>query len=502
MRLRANLLLALVTVLFAIAGFGQEAATRLVTGTVKDQKGNPLQSITVTEKGTTNAAITDAAGAFSIRVKTATLVVSGVGFQTQEVKVQDGKALAIVLADESKELSDVVIVGYGTQKKANLTGVTSTVKMDQILGERPISTTASLLQGVSPGLQVTIGSGRPGEGANLNIRGATGLTSTGFTQGAPLILVDNTVFDGPLNLIDPNDIETVTVLKDAGSAAIYGARSAFGVILINPKKGKKNQKTQFNYSNNIVFSNPTNLPQKATPLQGIQMLIDGGLTTYSVGQGQDLATWKTLLQNYEANPSKYPNGYDTVNNKYYQHQGADAVNEMLGHSAMQYMNNLSITGGSDKTTYRLSFGSTNETGILLPSAGQDKFTRYNVRSFVSSDIASWFNAQLDAAYNYGNTVRPGYDNAYTYAARVPSYLRTDTVPLAGYPGLIATGKNLINTTAPHDYRYDQLRVTARTVLKPFKDFTVTGEYTFSNYHTLETNYDKYNTPQNSDHRVS
>ncbi|HEX6849377.1 MAG TPA: TonB-dependent receptor [Chitinophagaceae bacterium] len=485
--MKASLLLVSLMFVSAII-FGQENPTE-IKGVVKDDKGVVLRDITVTEKGTTNVAVTNASGEFKINVKVAnaTLVFSGVGFQTTEVKAEEGKTISIVLNTDVKELSDVVVVGFGTQKKANLTGATSTVKMDQILGERPVSTTQSLLQGVAPGLQVTIGSGRPGEGANMNIRGATGFSGNSFSQAGPLILVDNTVFDGPVNLIDPNEIESVTVLKDAGSAAIYGARSAFGVILINTKKGKKNQKTQFNYSNNIVFANPTNLPEKATSLQGIQALLDGGMTTYNVGQGQSLSTWKSLIEEYNANPGKYPTGYTYNNGIFYQLKGADAVDELLGHSAMQFMNNLSISGGSDKTTYRLSFGSTNEKGILL-DASQDKFNRYNVRTIVTSDIAPWFNAQLDAAYNYGFTVRPGYSNAYNYSARIPSYLRTDTIP--GYAGLIATGKNLIETTAPRNYRYDQLRLTARAIVKPVKDVTITGEYTFSNYHNLETHYDK------------
>lgn len=298
-------LLALIMMSISSMVFGQETNPIEIKGIVKDSKGVTLKDVNVTEKGTTNTVITNGSGEFRIKIRSAaaTIVFSGVGFQTIETKVEEGKDLSILLTEDVKELSDVVVVGFGTQKKANLTGATSTVKMDQILGERPISTTQSLLQGVAPGLQVTIGSGRPGEGANMNIRGATGFSGNSFAQGSPLVLVDNTVFDGPINLIDPNEIESVTVLKDAGSAAIYGARSAFGVILINTKKGKKNQKTQFNYSNNIVFASPTNLPVKATPLQGIQALIDGGMTSYNVGQNQNLATWKNLLQEYDADPT-------------------------------------------------------------------------------------------------------------------------------------------------------------------------------------------------------
>src|SRR5678816_428671 len=133
------------------------------------------------------------------------------------------------MTEDVKELSDVVVVGYGTQNKAKITGAVSSVKMDDILGDRPVTTTQSLLQGAVPGLQVTINSGQPGASSSLNVRGGTSFGSaltSGFNAASPLILVDNIPINGPLNLIDPNDIETITVLKDAGSAAIYGARSA------------------------------------------------------------------------------------------------------------------------------------------------------------------------------------------------------------------------------------------------------------------------------------
>ncbi len=491
MSFKNKLLLMVMSLFIVSAGFSQENAPGVITGVVKDAKGAPLQSITVAEKGTSNAVITSAEGTFSIKVKTgtATLVFSGVGFAGQEIKITDNKPLSIVLIDESKELSDVVVVGFGTQKKAKVIGAVSTMKMDEVLGERPVSTTSSLLQGVIPGLQVSITSGQPGAGSNLNVRGGTsfGTSLTGSIQnGGPLILVDNTPLNGPLNLIDPNDIESITVLKDAGSAAIYGARSAFGVVLVTTKKGTKNQKIQFNYSNNIVFATPTNLPEKATPLQTVQHYIDGGRTSYY--GNQDLATWRSLLQEYEQDPSKYPLGYSLQNNVYYRLAATDAMNDLLGNNSTQFMNNLSFNGGSDKTTYRVSFGTTNEKGILVPDANQDKFRRYNFKSIITTDITSWFSAQVDANYYNGLTTRPSYTNAFGDATNLPSFLPVDT--LAGTPGNIASAKYMINQTIPSTFKYDETRLTGRIILKPVTGLTVTGEYTFDYYRNLNTSYDK------------
>jgi TonB-linked SusC/RagA family outer membrane protein len=476
----------------SVTSFAQNAGSRLVTGVVKDQKGVLQKNITLTEKGTKNATATDAEGAFSISVhENAILVFSGVGFETQEVKVSANTSITVVLKDDMKALNEVVIVGYGSQKKAKVTDAVSTVKMSEVLGERPVSTTATLLQGVVPGLQVTIPSGRPGETASLNIRGATdfGSSPTGtINTGQPLILVDNTVFDGPLNLIDPNDIETVSVLKDAGAAAIYGSRSAYGVILIQTKKGAKNQKTQFNFSSNFVLATPSDLPVKASPQRSLQALIDGGLVNYSVGQGQDLNKWIQLIDDYQKDPAKYPGGYTTDNGILYNLKANDAVGDLLGNRSTQFMNNFSVNGGSEKTTYRISLGTTNENGIMVPSAHVDNFTRYNVRTVVGTDLTKWMNLSLDANYVYSNTIRPGYSDPYTYAVRIPSYLFADSIP--GYTGQVSTGKNLVTNSYPTNFRNDLLRMLGRVVLKPFSGMTVTGETSYDNFHGLTTSYNK------------
>lgn len=197
---------------------------------------------------------------------------------------------------------------------------------------------------------------------------------------------------------------SITVLKDAGSAAIYGARSAFGVILITTKKGKKNQKTVFNYSNNLTLSTPTNLPQKATVLETIQSYKDMGTSSYWLGQ--DVDTWLDLAKKYYADPSTYPNGYAIVNDIRYPLATTNAYENLLGNNAKQFMHNFSASGGSDKTTYRVSLGTVNQNGIIVPSSHQDYFNRYNVRSFVSSDINEWLNVQVDGNYVNSTTSTP------------------------------------------------------------------------------------------------
>ncbi|WP_181182479.1 SusC/RagA family TonB-linked outer membrane protein [Sphingobacterium lumbrici] len=470
---------------------GSDIQIRVITGIVKNQNGEPLANVTVAEKETNNRVMTQADGRFAIQVagQDAILRFSIIGFGTKEVAVRNQNDLQVSLMPVVSDLEEVVVVGFGAQQKAKITGAISTIKMDDVLGDRPVSTTASLLQGVVPGLQVSISSGQPGAGASFNIRGGTGfgtsLTSAMNTAG-PLVLIDNAPLNGPLNLIDPNDIETITVLKDAGSAAIYGARSAFGVVLITTKKGAKNQKTQFNYNSNTVFATVTNLPEKATPLQTAQHYIDGGRTSYY--GNQDLKTWIDLLNEFEADPSKYPDGYTIEDNVYYKLAPNNAVQNLLGNNSTMYMQNLSVNGGTEKTSYRFSFGSTNEKGILVPEANQDRYKRYTLKSIVTTDITPWFTTQVDANYFHSHTTTPSYANAFGDATNIPSFLETDMIP--GLEGNIASARYMLMNTEPRTNRSGEVRLTGRAILRPLPNLTITGEYTFDNIKNLVTSYDK------------
>lgn len=237
--------------------------TKRVSGTVKSTSGESIIGANVKVTGTTIGCITDIDGNFTLEVpENAKLTVSYIGFQTQEVAINGKSSMSIVLKEDTEMLDEVVVVGYGTQKKVNLTGAVASVSMEKTLGDRPISNVAAALQGAVPGLKIESSSGAPGDALSYNIRGTTSING-----GAPLVLVNNVPMD--INMIDPQDVESVSILKDAASAAIYGARAAFGVVLITTKQGKKDMTPQFNYNNNFSFSQASELPQKATPLESV-----------------------------------------------------------------------------------------------------------------------------------------------------------------------------------------------------------------------------------------
>ena len=355
-----------------------------IKGRVVDSNGDPIIGASVFEKGTQNGAITDIDGNYSLEVSpTSRLVISYIGFSNLEVKASESGI--IVLKEDTKSLNEVVVVGYGTQKKLNLTGSISSVKMDDVLGNRPVSSVSEALQGAIPGLQVTSTSGVPGQGMSFNIRGVNSINA-----GSPLVLVDNVEMD--INMLDPNDIESITVLKDAASSAIYGARAAFGVILVTTKKGSGESSFHINYSDNFSFSNAINLPRKATPLQTVQAYKDQGVTAYRTGQ--DVETWLGLLKEYEANPSKYNRGYTEVNGLRYNLAETDLYDDMM-ETGFKQSHNLSLTGGGNKISYRIGLGYVNQDGILY--SDKDKFSRYNISSYVSAEHLSrlWGNPVQD-----------------------------------------------------------------------------------------------------------
>ena len=219
--------------------------------------GESVIGASVVVKGTTNGTITDFDGNFSLAgVKKGDIIqVSFVGYQTQEV-VWNGKALHITLKDDAQALDEVVVVGFGSQKKADLTGAVSQVKMDEVLGDRPVINATAALQGAMPGLMVSGGSS-PGQSKSFNIRGDLSING-----GSPLVLIDNV--EGDLSALNPDDIESISVLKDAASSAIYGARAACGVVLVTTKRPKNDTKFQFNYSFNQGWENSIGRPKQAS----------------------------------------------------------------------------------------------------------------------------------------------------------------------------------------------------------------------------------------------
>lgn len=458
-----------------------------VSGRVVDERGEPIIGANILEKGTANGAITDLDGEFAFTLKgNRELVISYVGFVTAQVKVV-GKRFNIVLKESEQNLAEVAVVGFGTQKKLNLTGAISSVKMDDVLTNRPVTSAAAALEGVIPGLQINNVSGKPGELVHVNIRGVTSVSG-----GTPLILVDNVPMD--FSLVAPSDIESISVLKDAAASAIYGARAAFGVVLITTKQGQKNSPIRVTYTNNFSFSSVASRPHTVTPRQTLDYFEDLGVGIY--WSGQNLHTWKRYLDEYE-NEGKYPKGYTWGEDGYrYNLAATDSYADMLDRFGFQQTHNVAIQGGSARSFYRVSLGVVNEDGILVTD--KDSYHRYNASASISMDVVSWLTTQMDTKYttsrlstatgtvgnaNLWGTVKE--NSAMTplgYGTRTPE----ETIL---YP--YSTPRHAIELHEPKTNRVSNIRLLGRLVAKPLKGWIITGEYTYNHSWFSERIVDKY-----------
>ena len=330
------------------------AQTKIVTGTVKDDKNVPVVGASVTVKGRSTGTTTDDVGKFSLAVSSSgTLVISGIGFNNREVPIAGQSNVNIQLSSSAQSLDDVVVVGYGTQKKSTLTGSVVEVKGDDIAKSPAINVTNSLA-GRLPGVIINSPTGEPGrDNPSIYVRG---LSTTGNTS--VLVIIDG-VERGGLGQLNPNDIESISVLKDA-SAAIYGAQAANGVILVTTKKGSLGSAPKINFSYNQGFSQPTRNPIMADSYTFAQVSNE-----INAGQGLPAAYSATDLQKYKAgNNPNYPN--------------TDWYKFIVKNWTPQHRANLSISGGNKSTTYFLSFGQVYQDGQY--KFGAENIKQYNLRS--------------------------------------------------------------------------------------------------------------------------
>lgn len=452
-----------------------------VSGRVVDASGEPIIGATIKEKGTSNGTISDFDGNFVLEVSpSSVLEISYIGYQSQSVTSDGSQPLSITLKEDTQTLEEVVVVGYGVQKKANLTGAVSSVKMDEILGDRPVTSVSDALLGAMPGLQITGTSGQPGSEMSFNIRGTNSIN-----DGNPLVLVDNVEMD--INMLNPEDIESVTVLKDAAASAIYGARAAFGVILVTTKKGSTDSSVAINYSNNFSFSRPANMPHKASPMQTVQAYKDMGWVNYRTGENVD--TWLGLLEDYTQNPGNYPEGYATIDGLRYHLQETDLFGDML-ETGFQQTHNISVSGGTKSLSYRMSAGMVKQNGVLVTD--KDAYNRYNISSYIRSDIYSWITPELDIKYTKINSSLPYTSGGYGIwgaAVAFPSYFPLGETEVDGVMLPINTPHNLIVSGAPKEKERDNLRIFGKITVTPFKDFKIIGEYTFNRKNSQLLQYD-------------
>ncbi|MDR1672838.1 MAG: TonB-dependent receptor [Bacteroidales bacterium] len=447
-----------------------------ITGAVTDESSIPVPGVTVLLEGTAVGVVSDAGGKYAITVPdgNAVLVFSSVGYIAQQVIVGDQTVIDIALSEDARQLEEVVVIGYGTQRKVSVTGAVSTIRMEKALGSRPIASTAQVLEGIIPGLQISRDNGKPGVGFNLNIRGVTSINNP---ETGPLVLVDNVPMD--LTMVDPNDIESISVLKDAAAAAVYGARAAFGIILVKTKQAQKDTPIRVNYSNNFAFSRPATLPNKINPYETVKVLSDLNMDSY-IG-GQTIHIWLDFMDDYY-NKGLYPEGYVIHNNTRYNLSETDVYADMMDKFGFQQQHNISLSGGSSRSTYRVSFGSINEDGIL--HSDKDSYSRRNATAFVSMEATKWLTGEVDIRYSDSKTLTAqGASEGGSLWGRAGGYqpmgrLGHD-VTFTGEDLPYNTPRNLIDLDDPKRNRGNDTRILGRIILKPLKGLEIIGEYSYN-----------------------
>lgn len=458
-------------------------------GVVKDNQGETVIGASVVVKGSTNGTITGLDGDFTLNnVKRGDVIqISYIGYVSQEV-VWQGTPLNITLKEDSQTLEEVVVVGFGSQKKANLTGSVSQVKMDDVLGERPVTNVKNALQGSMPGLMVS-GGASPGEAKSFNIRGTVSINGMN-----PLVLIDNV--EGDIDLLNPEDIESVTVLKDAASSAIYGARAAAGVILITTKKAKKGEKFNLNYNANFGFQTSINSPKQASLDEYLRAYQAAGFSeTYYAGNGS-VSKWREYLAGYKENPAAYPTVGDGI---YIGEDGAPYylndkdVYKAFQETSFMQTHNLTANGGTEKLRYRLSAGLTKEDGPLIES--KDTYMRKNISSFISADITDWLTQEADFRYTVADRSEPMGSGDGIYCMNHISFYPSGMMPCSvntsvGKDLPLITPENQIRYNNPYLTDTDNTRIYLRTILRPIKGLELVGEYTYDRKNWQKSYYAK------------
>ena len=386
---------ALIVVMMSV-GF-VTAQAQNVKGTVKDAKGEPVIGASVIVSGTTNGTLTDMNGDYSLSgvAKGASLTVSFVGYVTRNVPVGENAVLDVVLEEDALMLEDVVVVGYGVQRKSVVTAAIAKVSNEDLSLTSPLRVD-NALKGLAAGVTVTSSSGQPGSASKITIRGIGTINNSD-----PLYIVDGMPIEGGIDYINPNDIESIEVLKDAASGAVYGARAANGVILVTTKKGVKG-KTQVNYDFQYGLSSPWRTREVLNASEYALMMNEGRI---NAGQAPEYSD---------------PYSYGV---------GTDWQKEVFNYNAPKQQHQLSVSGASDKVNYFVSIGYNKEDGVVGGNFGRSNYERLTLRSntlytlFDKTAERSWLNKmEIGANLSYANIKSSGIDVNHTYGSTLASAL--------------------------------------------------------------------------------
>jgi len=466
----------------------QKSSLKTVEGAITDLNGDPVIGATVKEEGTNNGVISDIDGKFSIKVHSgAHLNVSYVGMLTKTIPVTEKSFLNITLTEDSKTLEEVVVVGYGTQKRVNLTGAISTVSSKDLI-DRPASTATHMLQGKVPGLNITTSAGNPGNGASINIRGTNSING-----GSPLVLIDGV--EGDLYRVNPADIESISIIKDASSAAIYGARASFGVVLVTTKDGDEG-KVRVSYNGRFGWTKPTVSVDYET--RGYYSVLTAnvfwnaytGVNYMNYTEDDMLELW--LRRNDKTEDPSRPwtvvkdrNGRPT----YHYYANTDFWHHLFQENKPLMNHDISISGGTKKMKYFLSGGYNQEEGMIKKNT--DKFNKMNFRSKISFDINDYVNISNNTAFFHSKYTFPNgggsnwyFDTSQTHGLACFPTQNPDGTSIVSHAfngyrvmnGLLALRDKGKHTSGD---RTDDFSTTTELTVTPIKGLELKGNFTYN-----------------------
>lgn len=484
------------TPLTAVAGnsisTNAEQSKVKVTGKVLDEQGQAVIGATVQVMGTNDAKLTDVNGYFDISVPVgATLQISFMGYEPQQIQISQATNLDISLKTDAQSLDEVVVVGFATQKKENLTGAVASVNVSKALEGKPVADLSKGLQGVTPGLNISYGSGNLGSSAKINVRG-TGTIINGVEKGSPLVLVDGIPTE--MAMVNPEDVASISVLKDAASASIYGARAAFGVILITTKTGKKSDKVTFSYTGNFGWNNPGKLVDFLDPTVELPAMIEAQRRAGNDNAEAFGMQYKTLLpgvikwqeqyaNNRQGNNMVYGEDWEIIDNRAYFYRVWEPHDEMLGKNTPQMNHTLSAQGRmGEKSAFMVSLGYSDQTGPM--KIKPEKMQRYNANINFNTELASWLKAdfrvmasrqEFDSPYNYysnsgyNRETENGYFGYYMRWGKFFPYGTYEDTYFRHAPGYMAQANY-------NKKRTDYMRINGVLTAQITKDINIIGEY--------------------------
>lgn len=439
-----------------------------ISGIIIDELNEPVIGANVSVKGTSIGTITGIDGEFSLEIPdNAILLVSYIGYLTQEHPVRNKSSFRITLREDTQNIEEVIVVGYGTQKKVNLTGAIEVVGGEK-LQNRPSVNTSQALQGTVAGMNFSYGNSgsEPGAALSLQIRG----------QGEPYVLIDGTV--GDINMINPNDIESISVLKDAAASAIYGARAPYGVVLITTKSGKQNEKIQVEFSANIAHTIPIRKPKMVDSYtfvramnemhdnQGVARLFAEETIDRIIARINNPSLPETVPD--ATNPSQWSTYLLSNGNN-------DWIDIHFG-TGMRHQENISVKGGGKDLAFFISVGHAYEKGII--NFGKDNFNRITFNSKLDLRLTDWWNLSSNTRVFESNREYPNYDDEGDYDMMIHQIIRTHPQQFLKSPnGYYSRLSRIPMIEAGSDKRTERgILQRFATEFTPLKNWTINADY--------------------------